>query len=151
MLDLALLKGRASLGGAEFHTSQHGARTIVQAIHRRLAFLSLVDMDFGLRDDAFVPFFGNPGGALLAPSRLARGQGMVFMFLVTEMVPGGQGYVGRFPPAGRYRPTHDPVTDMARMNLFIEAQVRRASTQYVRVHKRFGTRPEGAPPVYREN
>ena len=34
------------------------------------------------------------------------------------------------------------------MNAFIEEQVRRMPAQYFWVHKRFKTRPPGAPPVY---
>jgi KDO2-lipid IV(A) lauroyltransferase len=34
------------------------------------------------------------------------------------------------------------------MNRWIEDEVRRNPQQYLWVHKRFKTRPEGAPPVY---
>jgi len=38
--------------------------------------------------------------------------------------------------------------DTRRMNAFIEARIVEMPEQYLWLHKRFKTRPEGAPPVY---
>ena len=45
-------------------------------------------MDFGIKDAAFVPFFGVPAATLLAPSRMARMLDMVVQPVVAEMLPG---------------------------------------------------------------
>ena len=45
-------------------------------------------------------------------------------------------------------PTDDAEADAARMNRFIEAQIRLCPAQYLWVHKRFKTRPEGEPDRY---
>jgi KDO2-lipid IV(A) lauroyltransferase len=148
VLDAALLKGRSRLGTAEFYRRQDGARVIVRAIRRGRAFFNPADMDFGLRDAAFVPFFGQSAATLLAPSRLARSLGMVVQPVVARMLPGGQGYVVRFLPPWTDWPSADPLADAARMNRFIEQQVRLNPAQYLWVHKRFKTRPAGAPSVY---
>lgn len=148
VLDEALLRGRSRFGTAEFFKRQDGARVIVRAIRRKLAFYNPCDMDFGLRDSAFVPFFGQSAATLLAPSRMARSLNMVVQPVVTEMLPGGQGYVARFLPPWTDWPTDDPVADAARMNAFIEQQVRLCPAQYLWVHKRFKTRPPGEAPVY---
>ena len=60
VLDKALLRGRSRFGTADFYTRQDGARPIVRAIRQGHAFFNPCDMDFGLRDAAFVPFFGHP-------------------------------------------------------------------------------------------
>lgn len=148
VFDAALLEGRRRLGKAEFYRRQDGVRVIVRAVRRGLAFFNPADMDFGLRDAAFVPFFGQPAATLLAPSRLARALGMVVQPVVAQMLPGGQGYRVRFLPAWDDWPSDDPVADAARMNAFIEQQVRLNPAQYLWVHRRFKTRPAGAPPVY---
>ena len=148
VLDAALLRGRSRFGTAEFFKRQDGARVIVRAIRRRLAFFNPCDMDFGPRDSAFVPFFGQPAATLLAPSRMARSLHMVVQPVVTEILPGGQGYVVRFLPPWTDWPSDDPVADAARMNQFIEQQVRLCPAQYLWVHKRFKTRPPGEAPVY---
>mgnify|MGYP006194702249 CR=1 FL=1 len=42
----------------------------------------------------------------------------------------------------------DPVADTARMNRWIEQEVRRLPEQYLWVHRRFKTRPAGAAELY---
>ena len=148
VLDQALLRGRSRFGRAEFLTRQDGARAIVRAIRRGLAFFNPADMDFGPRDATFVPFFGIPAATLLAPSRMARSLGMVVQPLVGEILPGGQGWRVSFLPPWTDWPSDDPVADAVRMNQFIEAQVRLNPAQYLWVHKRFKTRPEGERSLY---
>jgi len=149
VLDAALLKGRSRLGHDEFYRRQDGARPVVRAIKRGLAFFNPADMDFGARDAAFVPFFGIPAATLLAPSRMARGLHMAVQPVVAEMLPGSQGYVVRFLEPWTDWPTDDPEADAAAMNRFVEQQIRCCPAQYLWVHRRFKTRPPGEPPLYR--
>jgi KDO2-lipid IV(A) lauroyltransferase len=148
VLDVALRRGRGRFGLVEMFTRQHSALPMVRAIRRGSAFFNPSDMDFGLRDAAFVPFFGHPAATLLAPSRLARSLNMVVQPVVAEMLPGGQGYVVRFLPPWEDWPSDDPVADAARMNRFVEEQIRLNPAQYLWVHKRFKTRPPGEAPIY---
>ena len=146
--DAALLTGRGRFGRAEFLRREDGARAIVRAIRGGRVFFNAPDMDFGLRDAAFVPFFGQPAATLLAPSRLARSLGMAVQPIVAEILPGGQGYRVIFGEPWTDWPTDDPEADAARMNAFIEGQIRQRPAQYLWLHKRFKARPPGAPPVY---
>jgi KDO2-lipid IV(A) lauroyltransferase len=148
VFDAALLRGRGRFGRAEFLRRDDGARAIVRAIRRGRVFFNAPDMDFGLRDAAFVPFFGQPASTLLAPSRMARSLNMAVQPIVAEMLPGGRGWVVRFGAPWTDWPTADAEADAAAMNRWIEAEVRRCPAQYFWVHKRFKTRPGGAPPVY---
>jgi KDO2-lipid IV(A) lauroyltransferase len=124
VLDKALLRGRSRFGTADFYTRQDGARPIVRAIRQGHAFFNPCDMDFGLRDAAFVPFFGHPAATLLAPSRLARSMNMIVQPVVAEILPGGQGWRVNFMEPWTDWPSDDPVADAARMNRFIETQIR---------------------------
>jgi KDO2-lipid IV(A) lauroyltransferase len=148
VLDKALLRGRSRFGTADFYTRQDGARPIVRAIRQGHAFFNPCDMDFGLRDAAFVPFFGHPAATLLAPSRLARSMNMIVQPVVAEILPGGQGWRVNFMEPWTDWPSDDPVADAARMNRFIETQIRLCPAQYLWVHKRFKTRPPGEPSLY---
>jgi KDO2-lipid IV(A) lauroyltransferase len=105
-------------------------------------------MDFGERDAAFVPFFGIPAATLLAPSRLARALNMIVQPVVAETLPGGAGYRVRFLPPWTDFPTDDPLADTERMNLWIEREIRKLPAQYLWVHKRFKTRPQGEDTLY---
>ncbi|MCY7316172.1 MAG: lipid A biosynthesis acyltransferase [Rubrivivax sp.] len=148
VLDAALLRGRKRFGTAEFYKRSDGARPIVRAVRKGWAFFNPCDMDFGLRDAAFVPFFGQQAATLLAPSRLARSLGMVVQPVVAHILPGGQGWRVQFQEPWTDWPTDDPVADAARMNRWIEQEVRRCPAQYLWVHKRFKTRPPGEPSLY---
>ncbi len=148
VLDAALKRGRGRFGLADMFARQESARPMVRAIKRGQPFFNPSDMDFGLRDAAFVPFFGQPAATLLAPSRLARSLDMVVQPVVGELLPGGQGYRIRFLEPWADWPSDDPEADAARMNRWIEGEIRRCPAQYLWVHKRFKTRPPGAPPVY---
>jgi KDO2-lipid IV(A) lauroyltransferase len=148
VLDAAMRNGRLRHGNAEIFSRHESALPLVRAVKRGAAFFNLPDMDFGARDAAFVPFFGVPAATLLAPSRMARTLKMVVQPVVAEMLPGGQGYRVRFLPAWDDWPSDDAVADAARMNAWIETEIQRCPAQYLWVHKRFKTRPEGDPPLY---
>jgi len=148
VLDAAMRRGRLRFGLAEVYSRHESALPMVRAIRRGHAFFNLPDMDFGPRDAAFVPFFGVPAATLLAPSRMARALNMVVQPVVAEALPGGRGYRVRFLEPWADWPTEDAEADARRMNAWIEQEIRRNPAQYLWVHKRFKTRPAGAPPLY---
>jgi KDO2-lipid IV(A) lauroyltransferase len=67
----------------------------------------------GCATPAFVPFFGVSASTLLAPSRMARSMKMTVQPVVTEILPGGQGYVVRFGEPWDHWPTDDALADAA--------------------------------------
>ena len=148
VLDRALRRGRLRLGNAEIFERDDAGRALVRAIRRGDAFFNLPDMDFGTRDAAFVPFFGVEATTLLAPSRMARALDMVVQPVVAEILPGGAGYRVRYEEPWSDFPTEDAVADAARMNRWIESEIRRNPAQYLWVHRRFKTRPPGEPSLY---
>jgi Kdo2-lipid IVA lauroyltransferase/acyltransferase len=148
VFDAAMRNGRLRFGGGEVFPRSDSAKPLIRAIRRGDAFFNLPDMDFGARDAAFVPFFGVPAATLLAPSRMARALNMVVQPVVAELLPGGEGYRVRFLPAWTDFPSADAEADTARMNRWIESEIRRNPAQYLWVHKRFKTRPPGEPGLY---
>ena len=151
VFEAAMRRGRMRFGQGELFARADTARPLVRAIRRGHAFFNLPDMDFGRKDSAFVPFFGVPAATLLAPSRLARALDMVVQPVVAQILPGGQGYRVHFLPPWTDWPSDDPLTDARRMNEWIESVVRADPAQYLWVHKRFKTRPEGEPDPYRQS
>jgi Kdo2-lipid IVA lauroyltransferase/acyltransferase len=148
VVDRALRRGRLRFGNAEIFARDDAGRALVRAIRRGEAFFNLPDMDFGTRDAAFVPFFGIEATTLLAPSRMARALDMVVQPVVAEILPGGAGYRVRFEAPWADFPTDDAVADSARMNRWIESEIRKNPAQYLWVHRRFKTRPPGEPSLY---
>jgi KDO2-lipid IV(A) lauroyltransferase len=148
VIDAAVRRGRLRFGRAEVFARSDRALPLVRAVMRGHAFFNLPDMDFGRKNSAFVPFFGVAASTLLAPSKMARSLDMRVQPVVAEMLPGGRGYVVRFGAAWTDWPGDDAIADARRMNAWIESQVRRNPAQYLWVHRRFKTRPDGEPPLY---
>jgi len=148
VMDAAIRRGRLRFEQGEVFPRSDSARPLIRAIRAGAAFFNLPDMDFGERDAAFVPFFGVPAATLLAPSRMARALDMIVQPVVAEALPGGQGYRVRFLAPWSDFPGDDALADTARMNRWIESEIRRNPAQYLWVHKRFKTRPAGEPSLY---
>jgi Kdo2-lipid IVA lauroyltransferase/acyltransferase len=148
VFDAAVRAGRERFGNSVLFNRQDSAKPLIRAIKQEgLGFFNLPDMDFGLKDGAFVPFFGVPAATLLAPSKMARLLNMTVQPVVAEMLEGG-GWCVRFHEPWRDFPTDDALADATRMNAWIEARVRELPAQYLWVHKRFKTRPEGEGSLY---
>jgi KDO2-lipid IV(A) lauroyltransferase len=111
-------------------------------------FYYLPDQDYGARDALFVPFFGVPAATVPGLSRIARLAGAKVLPCVTQMLPGGQGYAVRIDSPWEDFPTEDPAADTLRMNRYIEQAALAMPEQYLWMHKRFKTRPEGEATFY---
>jgi len=149
VFDARMRAGRLRFGNAEIFSRHEKALPLVRAIKRGAVFLNLPDMDFGAKDAAFVPFFGVPAATLLAPARMAASMRLAVQPVIAEMLPGGQGYRVRFLPAWRDFPgADDEVAATRRINAFIEGEIERLPAQYLWVHRRFKTRPEGQAKLY---
>jgi KDO2-lipid IV(A) lauroyltransferase len=147
VLDRIFLKARTRFGNPQLVSRQEGLRSVIRAIRSGKPFYFLPDMDFGLRDAIFSPFFGVPAATITALPRLARLGGAKVVPVITRQE--GDGYVARFYPAWEDYPGGDLEADVRRMNAFIEDRVREMPEQYFWAHKRFKTRPPGEPNPYR--
>jgi Kdo2-lipid IVA lauroyltransferase/acyltransferase len=148
VMDAAIRRGRMRYGQGDLFPRSDSAKPLLRAIRGGAAFFNLPDMDFGARDAAFVPFFGVPAATLLAPSRMARAMNMVVQPVVALMLPGAQGYRVTFFEPWQNFPSADALADTARVNRWIEGQIRAEPAQYLWAHRRFKTRPAGEPPLY---
>ncbi|MBY0579766.1 MAG: lipid A biosynthesis acyltransferase [Burkholderiales bacterium] len=146
--DEMLLHGRKRFGTSTLLSRQQGLRPVIRAMKQGLPFYYLPDMDFGIRDGSFVPFFGVKAATVNGLSRLASMTGAAVVPSVTRQLPWGQGYEIRFYPAWQDFPTEDVEADTRRMNAFIEERILDMPEQYYWLHKRFKTRPEGETSFY---
>ena len=107
------------------------------------------DQDFGSGKSVFVPFFGIPAATITATSTLARmAKSPVIPFVQTRL-PGARGYLLKLYPAWENFPGESPEADARRINEFFEARIREHPEQYLWAHRRFKTRPEGSPSLYK--
>jgi KDO2-lipid IV(A) lauroyltransferase len=142
----ALIAGRSRFNDTFLVSRQDGVRKTIRELSKGTPFFYLPDMDLGPRDAIFVPFFGVPAATITAVSRLARMTGAVVVPCITRMSENG--YTTRLFPAWDNYPGASLEEDTARMNAFIEAQVRGMPGEYHWLHKRFKTRPPGEPSFY---
>lgn len=134
--------------GAEMIERSTSARKIVGLLRSGKPVMLAADMDHGIDNSVFVPFFGVPACTLTSVSRLARlGHARVVPF-VTEVLPNYRGYkLTVFEPLDDF-PSDSDANDARRMNAFLEAQILKCPEQYYWVHRRFKHRPPGAVGVY---
>lgn len=148
VLENMLLHGRLRFGKQELLSRQDGIRGAVRALKAGRPFYYLPDLDFGPKESVFVPFFGVQTATVPGLPRIARLANAVVVPLIVRMKPWGRGYLAEFGTPWSDFPGEDPVADTARMNAYIEAEVRKSPEQYYWVHKRFKTRPPGEAKVY---
>lgn len=146
LFDRLLYQGRLRFGGT-IYPRQAGIRKVLRAVQAGEAFYYLPDMDFGPKSAVFVPFFGVPAATTVGLSYIARTTGAHVVPCVTRMRPDGR-YVVRLYPAWTDFPTGDDAADARRMLAFIEERVAEMPEQYLWMHKRFKTRPEGEARFY---
>jgi KDO2-lipid IV(A) lauroyltransferase len=147
VLDRIFMRARTRFGEPHLVSRQEGLRSVIRVVKSGKPFYFLPDMDFGLRDAIFSPFFGVPAATITTLPRLAKLTGAAVIPVVTQQV--GDGYVVRFYPEWKDYPTGDVEADVRRMNAFIEDRVREMPEQYFWAHKRFKTRPPGEPSPYK--
>lgn len=134
--------------GAQMIERATSARKIIGLLRAGKPVMLAADMDQGIENSVFVPFFGVQACTLTSISRLAKlGKARVVPF-VTEVLPDFQGYKLRiFKPLGDF-PSGSDALDARSMNAFLETQILRFPEQYYWVHRRFKNRPPGMPGVY---
>lgn len=123
-------------------------RAIVRSLKHNKVVWYAPDQDFGREKSVFAPFMGIATATLTMTSRLARLSGAAVLPFYSQRLPGNQGFLIKLLPALEDFPSGDDVTDATRINALIEQQVRVAPEQYLWLHRRFKTRPEGEPPLY---
>lgn len=143
-----LLKKRTRFRTQLLYSRQQGLRPIIKGMRANMPFIYLPDQDQGVKDGAFVPFFGVPAATMTSVSRIAEMTGASVVPCITRLLPGGQGYVLTFYPAWENYPSGDPIADARRMNEFLEQRILEMPEQYFWLHKRFKNRPEGAEKYY---
>ncbi len=124
------------------------ARNTLRVLKSGKPIMLAADMDFGLRDSVFAPFFGVQACTLTAVSRLAQLSGARVIPFVAEVKPGYEGYKLRIFDALENYPSGNVEQDARMMNRFLEMQIRGMPEQYYWVHRRFKRRPQGEPSVY---
>jgi KDO2-lipid IV(A) lauroyltransferase len=93
-------------------------------------------------DSVFVPFFGRPAWSLTSTHQLARLSGAAVCPFFHERLADGSYRLEVQAPLADF-PSKDATADTARVMAALEAMIRSAPSQYLWLHQRFKTQPEG--------
>jgi KDO2-lipid IV(A) lauroyltransferase len=106
------------------------------------------DQDHGIHNSVFAPFFGVPAATVTATAKLMRmgKANPVFVAHKRDLIT--KQYTVTFSLPDPAFPTGDDVTDATIINGMLEHAIKQQPDQYMWVHRRFKTRPEGEPSVY---
>lgn len=147
-LDALIYARRLRFGQARLIGKHEGIRGLVRCLSQHLPVYYLPDMDFGLRNAVFAPFFGVPAATLVTLAKLTAQYQACVVPCLTHWDPHTGWYTVHLQAAWQDFPVADLHAAASYMNQAIEAWVRIAPEQYLWPHKRFKTRPPGTASVY---
>jgi len=101
------------------------------------------DQDYGRKNSVFAPFFGIPAATITATARIAQKTGAAVVPFSHFRSEDGRHYDLYFEPMLEDYPSGDEVADATRTNLCIENAIRRHPDQYLWMHRRFKSEPDG--------
>ena len=117
-------------------------RSLIRALSQGHPIWYAPDQDYGRRAAVFVPFFGVADTATITGTHdLARVRGTLVQPAWT--VRTARGYTLRILPPLHNFPTADKVADTTRVNDVLQEMIMTAPTQYLWMHRRFKTDPDG--------
>jgi KDO2-lipid IV(A) lauroyltransferase len=105
------------------------------------------DQDFGARRSIFAPFFGVQTATVKAAMKLPRKTDATVLMVSQFRTNDGQ-YSIRFSPIFEDLAKDDDITAATRLNAQLESFIRIHPEQYLWMHRRFRSRPEGEMPFY---
>ena len=141
-----LVETRRALSGNTLLSKRDFARSILHALRDNEPVGILVDQNSAGDNAAFVPFFGKPACTNLTFAKLAERSGAAVIPGFALWNEAERRYVLRFYPA--IAMTGDAVKDTARIQGAVEAAIRECPDQWLWIHRRWKTRPEGEAGIY---
>ncbi len=147
LFDQAMVKGYKKHGAVMIKSTD--MRSIIKAINNSLPIWYAPDQDLGEKNSVFAPLFGIKTATASATSRLAKNNNtrvIPYSFIRTK-----KGYEMSFEKPLLNFPSNNSVDDATTTNMILEKQIKKTPEQYLWIHRRFKTRPEGAKNFYENN
>ncbi|MBL4567549.1 MAG: LpxL/LpxP family Kdo(2)-lipid IV(A) lauroyl/palmitoleoyl acyltransferase [Porticoccus sp.] len=141
-------KGRRVRDPAGLYHSREDVRGMFKGLRKGRIIWYAPDQDYGRKQSVFAHFFGVTAASVTATARFAKiGNAAILPFSQVRL-PDNKGYrVVVHPPLENF-PTGDDVADAETINRQIEAFILQQPDQYMWIHRRFKTRPEGEERPY---
>ncbi|QWD64037.1 lipid A biosynthesis acyltransferase [Polynucleobacter sp. MWH-UH2A] len=135
-----IIEWRNRFGGNSIDR-QGNTKAIIREIRNGDCIIVAPDIDLGLKDSEFVPFFGIETNTITTVSRLANITGAEVCLMTTTLNQDRSRYLCKIGEPLKDFPTADHKADTARLNQYFEDEIRLRPAEYYWVHKRFKNRP----------
>jgi len=147
LIDTVMIRARNQHSVGE-NIPYNDVRATIRSLRKNYAVWYAPDQDFGIKHSVFVPFFGIPAATLTATSRFSKITSAPVIPFFQERLRDGSGYQLRFQAPLKEFPSGNDMDDAARVNKIIENEIIKYPEQYLWIHRRFKTRPDGMPYLY---
>lgn len=127
---------------------QNDVRGAIKALKNQEILWYATDQNYGAKSTVFVPFFGIQTSTITATSKLAKMTGAVIVPFTQKRSNHQQSYELTLHPAITTIPGDSEQADARVINQFLENYLKQDPTDYMWLHQRFRTRPQGEPPIY---
>ncbi len=121
-------------------------RKVVSALKKKKVVWYAADQNYGIKQGVFVPFFGIPAATITATSWFAK-KGNAIVIPMTHRRSEKGMEITIHPPFENF-PSGDDTLDAITNMAFLENYLKQYPADYMWVHRRFKTRPEGESGVY---
>jgi KDO2-lipid IV(A) lauroyltransferase len=142
-----IIEWRNRFGGNSIDR-QGNSLELIREIRKGSFIIIAPDIDLGLKDSAFSPFFNIQTNTITAVSRLAKITGAQVCMMITTLKANEAGYLCKISKPLENFPTDNPEVDTARLNQIFEQEIRLRPAEYYWVHKRFKNRPSNEASPY---
>jgi KDO2-lipid IV(A) lauroyltransferase len=134
--------------GAKMRNRLQSSREMIRSLKVGQPVVISPDMDLGVQDSVFVPFFGIPTCTVTSVSRIAQLAKAEVCTVTTSLNPDGQSYTCHISKPWENFPSDDFIKDTTRLNQHFESMIQGRIEEYYWVHKRFKNRPDDQPKFY---
>ena len=147
MMDVMIRRGRSRF--AKEQIPRDNVRTLLRNLRDNFAVVYLPDQTYLGKQSELLPFFGEPAVTNIATSKLAKISGAIVLPYFFRRLADGSGYVVDIGAPLPNFPSDDAALDTRRLVARLEEYIRAAPEQYLWLYKKFKSRPESYPDLYR--
>jgi KDO2-lipid IV(A) lauroyltransferase len=141
-----IVETRRELSGNRLIHKHRSARSVLQALKNNEAVGILIDQNTSAAEGVFIQFFGKAACAGSAFAKLAYHSEAAIIPGFALWDSAAERYILRFYP--EVPMSGDEQADTQRIHTFIESVIREYPDQWMWIHRRWKTRPEGEPMLY---
>ncbi len=123
-------------------------RGTIKALKNKQIVWYAADQNYGGKTVVFVPFFGIQTATITATSKLAKMTGAAVVPFTQRRLAENDAYQLDLYPALDNFPSGSETQDATRINGFLQQYLEQYPVDYMWLHQRFRSRPEGEKPIY---